>query len=138
MTRNISALIAGLVFSFGLTISQMLNPAKVIGFLDIFGDWDPSLGFVMVGGLLVTAIGFRQVNDWQKPVFADQFQRPTQRVINARLAVGSILFGVGWGLVGLCPGPALAALTVGGLPVLVFVLSMTAGALLFERFAVNT
>ena len=134
MARNISALIAGLIFGLGLTISQMVNPAKVISFLDVFGHWDPSLAFVMIGGLLVTAVGFRLVTGRQQPLFADRFLIPTNRLIDTRLAIGSILFGVGWGLVGLCPGPAVAAVTVGGVPVFVFVLSMVAGAFLYERF----
>lgn len=132
MGKNIAALIAGLVFGLGLTISQMTNPAKVIAFLDIFGNWDPSLAFVMGAALVVTAIGYRLVWQRSQPVFAETFQIPQNRRIDARLAAGAVLFGAGWGLVGLCPGPAIAAVTIGGLQAMVFLLSMTAGVVLFE------
>ena len=132
MGRNLSALIAGLVFGLGLTISEMVNPAKVLAFLDLFGNWDPSLAFVMNGALLVTAIGYRLVWTQESPVFADRFQAPGNRDIDTRLAVGAILFGMGWGLVGLCPGPAIAALTFGGPALYVFLASMAAGMVLFE------
>ena len=132
MGRNLSALIAGLVFGLGLTISEMVNPAKVLAFLDLFGNWDPSLAFVMGGALLVTAIGYRLVWTQERPIFADRFQVPGNRSIDTRLAVGAILFGMGWGLVGLCPGPAIAALTFGGPALYVFLASMAAGMVLFE------
>lgn len=132
MGRNLSALIAGLVFGLGLTVSEMVNPAKVLAFLDLFGKWDPSLAFVMGGALLVTAIGYRLVWTQERPVFADRFQVPGNRNIDTRLAVGAILFGMGWGLVGLCPGPAIAAFTFGGPALYVFLASMAAGMVLFE------
>jgi len=132
MGRNLSALIAGLVFGLGLTISEMVNPAKVLAFLDLFGNWDPSLAFVMGGALLVTAIGYRLVWTQERPVFADRFQVPGNRKIDTRLAVGAILFGMGWGLVGLCPGPAIAAITFGGPALYLFLASMAAGMVLFE------
>lgn len=127
MMRILSALASGLVFGLGLTISGMINPAKVIAFLDIFGDWDPSLLFVMGAALMVTALGYRIAWRSPKPVFAPAFQLPGNRQIDARLAAGAVLFGVGWGLVGLCPGPALAALSIGGAPAAGFVLAMMAG-----------
>jgi hypothetical protein len=132
MGRNFSALIAGLVFGLGLTISEMVNPAKVLAFLDLFGNWDPSLAFVMGGALIVTAIGYRLVWTRARPVFADQFQVPGNRDIDTRLAVGAILFGMGWGLVGLCPGPAIAALTFGGPELYVFLAAMAIGMVVFE------
>jgi len=132
MVRLISALVAGLIFGVGLVVSQMVNPEKVLGFLDLFGQWDPSLAFVMGGALVVTAIGYRLVTRSGQPLAADKFHMPTNRTIDAKLAAGSVLFGMGWGLVGLCPGPALAALSIGGLPVLVFLLSMFAGALVYQ------
>lgn len=134
MNRYLSALFAGILFGLGLVVSGMVNPAKVIGFLDLFGDWDPSLAFVMGGALLVTSVGYRLVTKNEQPVFEEKFHIPSSNTIDKRLITGSVLFGAGWGLVGLCPGPALSALTLGGLPVIVFLLSMGAGALLFEKF----
>lgn len=132
MGRNLSALLAGLVFGLGLTFSEMVNPAKVLAFLDILGNWDPSLAFVMGAALLVTAIGYRIVWRAERPLFATQFQVPGNRSIDTRLAIGAVLFGIGWGLVGLCPGPAISALTFGGTPVFVFLGAMMAGMALFE------
>jgi len=134
MGRNISALLAGLVFGLGLTVSEMVNPAKVLAFLDLFGGWDPSLAFVMGAALLVTAIGYRLVWSRPSPVFAARFQVPGNRSLDARLAVGAVLFGIGWGLVGLCPGPAIAALTTGGMQAVAFLAAMVAGMVLFEGF----
>jgi uncharacterized membrane protein YedE/YeeE len=136
MYRNLSALAAGILFGLGLVISQMTNPDKVIGFLDLFGQWDPSLAFVMAGALIVTAIGYRLTTRQARPVFDDKFQIPTNKQIDKALILGSVLFGIGWGLVGLCPGPAVAALTIGGLPVIVFFIAMAAGIALYE--IVNT
>jgi len=119
IARSLIALLSGLIFGIGLVLSQMVNPAKVIAFLDVFGQWDPSLAFVMGGALLVTAVGYRFVTVRERPGFDQQFHIPSNRTIDARLAAGSVLFGIGWGLVGLCPGPALAALVVGGVPVVV-------------------
>jgi uncharacterized membrane protein YedE/YeeE len=132
MMREFTAMLAGIVFGVGLVISQMVNPQKVLGFLDLFGQWDPSLAFVMGGALVVTAIGYRLVLRAEQPAFTEQFHLPTSSRVDAKLAVGSVLFGIGWGLVGLCPGPALAALTIGGMPLLVFLGSMCAGALLYQ------
>lgn len=132
MAKTISALIAGLIFGLGLTISQMVNPAKVIGFLDLFGNWDPSLGLVMGAALLVTAIGYRLAWRREQPLFEARFQVPGNREIDRRLALGAILFGVGWGLAGLCPGPAIAALTIGGAKAAAFLAAMIAGALAFD------
>lgn len=130
--RQLFALLAGLVFGFGLTISQMVNPAKVLAFLDILGDWDPSLAFVMGAALVVTAIGYRL--SWQRdaPLFEARFQVPGNRDIDARLSLGAVLFGVGWGLVGLCPGPAIAAITFGGAEAIGFLIAMAIGMILFE------
>lgn len=132
MGKNMSALIAGLIFGLGLTVSGMVNPAKVLAFLDVLGDWDPSLAFVMGAALAVTAIGYRFAWRRPSPVFADKFQLPGNRAIDTRLAVGSALFGAGWGLVGLCPGPALAAVTFGGPPAWTFLAAMTAGTVMFD------
>jgi len=132
MGKLVSALIAGLIFGLGLTVSEMVNPAKVLAFLDVFGNWDPSLAFVMGAAVLVTAIGYRLAWRRSAPVFSERFELPGNRKLDARLAVGSVLFGVGWGLVGLCPGPALAALSFGGPQAWVFLAAMTAGVFLFD------
>jgi uncharacterized membrane protein YedE/YeeE len=131
MLRHLSALVSGLIFGLGLIISQMVNPDKVISFLDIFGDWDPSLALVMGAALIVTAVGYRLVWRKPKPLAADQFQVPTNRTIDKKLAIGAVLFGIGWGLVGLCPGPAIAALLIGGLPIIIFL----AGMVMFKVFS---
>lgn len=132
MGKIIAGLVAGVIFGLGLTISQMVNPAKVIGFLDIAGDWDPSLAFVMASALIVTAVGYRVVWTRPHPVLADAFQVPTNRKIDRELVVGALLFGAGWGLVGLCPGPAIAAVTLGGPPALLFLLAMAAGMTAYQ------
>ena len=134
MGRNITALVAGLIFGLGLVISQMVNPAKVIAFLDLFGNWDPSLALVMGGALVVTAIGYRLAWTREKPVFSEKFQLPGNRKVDTRLAVGAVFFGIGWGLVGLCPGPAISALTIGGSEAVGFLAAMVAGMLAFEAF----
>lgn len=132
MAQVFSALLAGLIFGLGLTISQMTNPEKVLSFLDILGNWDPSLAFVMGGALVVTALGYRLVWRRPTPIFAKQYQIPANRDIDKNLAAGSVLFGAGWGLVGLCPGPALAAITIGAGQVAVFLTAMAAGMVVFE------
>ena len=135
MLRHLSVLFAGLVFGLGLVISQMVNPDKVIDFLDIFGDWDPSLGFVMGAALVVTAIGYRLAWRKPRPFASDEFQVPSNRTVDKKLAIGAILFGIGWGLVGLCPGPAIAALFIGGQPIIIFLGAMIAGMVVFEGFS---
>ncbi|WP_084419710.1 DUF6691 family protein [Henriciella litoralis] len=132
MIRNLSALVAGIVFGLGLVISQMVNPAKVIAFLDIAGNWDPSLAFVMGGAVIVTFIGYRLVWSMKKPLLGETFQLPQKREIDAKIAIGAVLFGMGWGLVGLCPGPAIAALTFGGGKAVGFIAAMAIGMLAFE------
>ncbi len=137
MAKNLTALLAGLIFGLGLTVSQMVNPAKVLAFLDITGDWDPSLAFVMASALAVTAVGYRVVWRRPSPVFAPHFQTPGNRDIDLRLAIGAVLFGVGWGLVGLCPGPAIAAVTIGGVQALVFLAAMSLGVAGFHVASVR-
>ena len=127
MTRLVSAAIIGMVFGVGLAISGMLNPAKVQGFLDITRIWDPSLAFVMIGGILVTIIGYPLVLRRDKPILADLFQLPKLTKMDRPLLFGAALFGIGWGLGGLCPGPALASLSVNFGAVLLFVVMMLAG-----------
>lgn len=107
--RHFWALICGLLFSAGLIVSDMVNPASVLGFLDITGEWDPGLGFVMGGAVLVTFVGYRYVLKRPSPFFAADFQVPVNKQVDTRLVAGAATFGVGWGLVGLCPGPAVTA-----------------------------
>jgi hypothetical protein len=121
------ALLAGLVFGLGLSLGGMTQPAVVLGFLDLFGAWDPRLVFVMGGAVLTTAIGYRLVFRRDRPLFESDFQLPTARRFDARLIVGSALFGTGWGIAGYCPGPALASLGGGAPSLLVLVATMVAG-----------
>lgn len=117
----------GLVFGAGLLISGMTDTAKVLGFLDIFGAWDATLAFVMAGAVAVASIGFALAKRRGAPLLAAQSLWPTRKDIDAPLVTGAVLFGIGWGLVGLCPGPALVNLAGLGLPVIVFVAAMAAG-----------
>ncbi len=126
------ALIAGLVFGLGLLLSGMADPAKVLGFLDIAGTWDPSLAFVMAGAVGVAAIGFALARRRARSLLGEPTQPPTKRVIDRRLIGGSLLFGAGWGLAGFCPGPAIVALGLGSGQAVVFVAAMLAGMGLFE------
>jgi uncharacterized membrane protein YedE/YeeE len=125
-----ASLVCGLVFGLGLLISGMTQPAKVLGFLDIFGRWDPTLAFVMAAALVVTGIGFALVRQGRRPMLAAQYLWPTRTDIDRPLVIGSVLFGVGWGLVGLCPGPALVNLASLMPSVMVFVLAMAAGMII--------
>ena len=129
MTRLITALIIGSIFGAGLAIAGMLNPSKVAGFLNIFGDWDPSLAFVMGGGVLVNAIGHRFVMKRKAPVQCATFLMPTSTNIDKPLVIGSAIFGVGWGLAGLCPGPVVASLFLNGQAMLPFFGLLIAGLL---------
>ena len=119
MTKIIS-LFSGIVFGIGLTISSMINPAKVLGFLNLFGDWDPSLIFVM-GGAIIVSMPFLNFFK-KKPLFAKNFLIPQIKDIDIKLIVGSTLFGIGWGLVGLCPGPAIASLAFLNIYSIIFIL----------------
>jgi uncharacterized membrane protein YedE/YeeE len=130
----ITAFLAGLLFGSGLILSGMSNPAKVLAFLDVAGRWDPSLAFVMIGAILVAAIAFRVGGARARTVFGGAIHMPGAAHVDARLVLGSVIFGVGWGLVGYCPGPALTSLGVGGWPTLLFVASMIAGMTVYEAF----
>lgn len=129
---NIASFIAGLVFGVGLLISGMTEPSKVIGFLDIFGAWDATLAFVMAGAVAVSAIGFALARRRRAPVLASRFAWPARSDIDAPLVIGSALFGVGWGLSGICPGPALVNLTGLSAPIIVFVATMVLGMFGYE------
>lgn len=133
MAKMVVALLSGVLFGLGLVVSGMANPAKVIGFLDVTGDWDPTLAFVMGGAILAAAPAFRLILKRPRPVLAEEFELPTKKNVDARLLGGSALFGVGWGLAGFCPGPAVTALASGIAPVLVFVAAMVAGMALYNR-----
>ncbi|HYD67206.1 DUF6691 family protein [Azospirillum sp.] len=123
----ISAFAAGLLFGLGLLVSGMADPAKVLAFLDLSGNWDPSLAFVMGGAVAVSALGYRLAVGRGAAVLDGPLKLPERRDLDGRLIGGSALFGVGWGLVGLCPGPAIVGLALGTKPVLVFVAAMLAG-----------
>ena len=123
----ISGLIAGIIFGLGLIVSGMANPAKVQNFLDVFGTWDPSLAFVMGGAIAVAAPGFKLVGLRARPFFAEVFHLPTRTDFDARLLSGAALFGIGWGLGGFCPGPALTAIPMLTTGTLVFVPAMFVG-----------
>jgi uncharacterized membrane protein YedE/YeeE len=127
---NIAALVCGLIFGVGLLVSGMMQPAKVLGFLDLFGAWDPSLAVVMASALAVSVPGFALAKRRARPIFAPQSLWPTRIGIDRPLVIGAALFGIGWGLVGLCPGPALENLATLSPPVIVFVAAMAAGMVL--------
>ncbi len=137
LLRNLSALGAGLLFGLGLIVSGMADPAKVLGFLDLAGQWDPSLALVMGGAIAIGLPAFTLARKRQRTLLGEPMQLPTARTIDRRLVLGSLLFGVGWGIAGICPGPALVLLGMASGKGLAFVLAMLAGMLLFrwnERF----
>ena len=127
----LASLLCGLVFGAGLLISQMVQPTKVLAFLDIFGAWDPSLIVVMMAALAVSAPGFALARR-SRPVFAEECSWPSKTTLDRQLVVGSATFGIGWGLVGLCPGPAIESLATLSPDVIVFVVAMTAGMILHD------
>ena len=139
MTRLISALIIGAVFGIGLAIAGMLNPSKVVGFLNVFGDWDPSLAFVMGGGVLVNAIGHLFVMKRKSPIQCATFSMPTSTKFDKPLVIGSLIFGIGWGLTGLCPGPVVASLLLNGRAMLPFfglmIVGFLVGRIMMRRLA---
>lgn len=130
----LTALLAGLVFGLGLLVSGMANPAKVLGFLDLAGAWDPSLAFVMAGAIGIGTIGFSLAGQRPLSWLGSQMKLPTATKIDRRLILGGALFGIGWGLAGFCPGPALTALGMGEAKAIVFVVSMLAGMGAYEYF----
>lgn len=132
MRQPLVALLSGVLFGMGLALSGMTDPARVRAFLDVTGAWDPTLAFVMGGALLPMAIAWAVVRRRTRPVVADAFHLPATSPIDARLIGGAALFGIGWGLAGLCPGPAIAALAIAPGPALVFGIFMTIGFGLFR------
>lgn len=129
---SIVALLSGVLFALGLGVSGMTRPDVVIGFLDVTGRWDPSLAFVMAGAAGVYFVAYRLITKRSRPVFSTGFQLPTRRDIDPRLVAGAALFGAGWGLGGICPGPGIVAATSLALPFLVFVGSMLSGMIIFR------
>ncbi|MFN8946208.1 MAG: DUF6691 family protein [Alphaproteobacteria bacterium] len=130
MSRNLriaASLAAGVVFGVGLIVSGMTDPAKVRNFLDLAGLWDPSLAFVMGGAVVVAFIGYRLAFASGAPLFAERFSLPTSTQVDLRLVAGAALFGIGWGLAGFCPGPALASVYSGGASAWIFVAAMLTG-----------
>ena len=125
--NKLVALFCGTIFGIGLVISQMINPAKVLGFLNVFGEWDPSLAFVMIGALFVSSPLFHLFKNKEKPIFSTSFSISENKEIDKRLIFGSILFGAGWGLAGLCPGPAVSSIALLNISSATFVFSMFIG-----------
>ena len=125
--NKLVALFCGTIFGIGLVISQMVNPAKVLGFLNVFGEWDPSLAFVMIGALIISSPLFHLFKNKEKPIFYTSFSISENKEIDKRLIFGSILFGAGWGLTGLCPGPAISSIALLNISSVIFVFSMFIG-----------
>ena len=125
--NKLVALFCGTIFGIGLVISQMINPAKVLGFLNLFGEWDPSLAFVMIGALIISSPLFHLFKNKEKPIFSTSFSISENKEIDKRLIFGSILFGAGWGLAGLCPGPAISSIALLNISSVTFVFSMFIG-----------
>ena len=134
MTQKILALLSGVIFGLGLTLSSMTNPEKVIGFLDIFGLWDPSLGFVMGGAILIASPFFYFFENKNHLILVSQIKLPDKKNINFSLVIGSLLFGIGWGMVGFCPGPAISSIALLKPLSLLFVGSMIVGFYLSQLF----
>ncbi len=132
MKNQLTALLAGLVFGLGLIVSGMANPAKVLAFLDLAGAWDPSLALVMAGAIAVGVPAFAYARRRQHSLLGLPMQLPASTRIDRRLVLGSLLFGVGWGIAGICPGPALVLLGTGQIKAALFVVAMLAGMLLFK------
>ena len=133
MAQVVSAFLLGTLFGLGLAVSEMTNPARIIGFLDVMGRWDPTLVFVMAGALVITGSMFPFILRRVRPLFATRFSLPTKTKIDTPLVVGAAVFGIGWGLVGFCPGPAVAALASRSPSVALFVIAMFVGQWLASR-----
>ena len=132
--KKLISLIAGIIFGIGLVVSEMVNPAKVLGFLDLFGNWDPSLAFVMIGALIVSSPLFHLIKNKDKPLLSEKFDYSKNKEINNKLIIGSTLFGAGWGLGGLCPGPAISSLALLNINSIIFVFAMFIGFYLVKFF----
>lgn len=135
--NKLISLISGTIFGIGLVVSQMINPEKVLGFLDLFGNWDPSLAFVMMGALIVSSPLFHLIKNKDKPLFAEKFNYSNNKEINNKLVIGSALFGAGWGLGGLCPGPAISSIALLNINSIIFVAAMFIGFYLAKFFKLS-
>jgi uncharacterized protein len=134
MKNGLVALVVGFVFALGLGISGMTQPSKVVGFLDLFGSWDPSLMFVMIGAIGVHLFLYRLARKRKSPLLAPQWHVPMKKEITPALVIGAVLFGMGWGLAGFCPGPAVTSLASFEIKPFAFTLSMLLGMVLFQQF----
>ncbi len=137
MMKNTIALITGLLFGFGLTLSHMVDPNKVLNFLDIAGNWDPSLAFVLGGAVAITLPMFQLILRNPKPLVHTQFHLPVQTRPDRRLIIGAAIFGIGWGLAGYCPGPGISALVLGIWQPVIFVLSLIVGSLAYRWLSIR-
>ena len=125
--NKLVSLMSGIIFGIGLVISEMINPEKVLGFLNLFGNWDPSLALVMIGALIVSSPLFHIIKKKEKPIFAKNFKYSNNKMINNQHIIGSALFGAGWGLIGLCPGPAISSIALLDIHSIIFLLAMFLG-----------
>lgn len=132
--RNVFSLTSGLIFGFGLAVSSMINPAKIVGFLDITGNWDPSLAFVMGGAVFVTALTFRLILKRPKPIFTDIFELPSKVSLDGKLITGAAIFGIGWAMSGLCPGPAISSIGFLDEKLLIFVCTLLIGSFIGKKW----
>ena len=135
MRHLLPGFIVGILFGAGLALSRMIDPARVLGFLDVAGDWNPALAFVLAAALVPSTLAYVVVRRMKRPLMADEFCIPQNRVVESRLLTGAALFGVGWGLVGLCPGPAIAGLVFGKWESWLFVAAMLLGMWLHRGYA---
>jgi len=136
--NKLISLLAGIIFGTGLVISEMINPEKVLSFLDVFGNWDPSLAFVMIGALIVSSPLFHLIKNKEKPLLAEKFNYSNNKEINNKLIIGSALFGAGWGLGGLCPGPAISSIALLNINSITFVVAMFDGFYLVKFFKLSS
>ncbi|MCI0600719.1 MAG: YeeE/YedE family protein [Beijerinckiaceae bacterium] len=134
LARILVSLATGAIFGFGLALSGMLDPTRIRGFLDIFGQFDPSLAFVLAGAVMVSSAGYLMSRRLSHPLLDRSFYLPSKKNIDLPLVSGAVIFGVGWGMSGLCPGPAIASLTLGLVPPFVFAAAMLAGMLLHDHW----
>ena len=134
LKQDFLALISGIIFGFGLSLSQMIDRQRVIGFLDLAGTWDSTLLFVLAGAVAFTVVAFRFVLHRKTPLLGDQFFLPKRNDVNLRLVMGAAIFGMGWGISGYCPGPGITALVLGSWNPVLFVLALVAGMTTFNRY----
>ncbi len=135
MKQKLIALLSGLLFGFGLSLSQMIDRDRVLGFLDVSGDWDPTLLFVLGGAVGVTLITFRFVLRLPQPIFSSKFYLPTRKDIDLLLILGAAIFGIGWGIAGYCPGPGITALVLGIWNPVLFLIAFIVGSLAYQWYA---